>query len=490
MADKIPNWDKPSGQEKNIPDWDKSTAPQEKSVFGGGGLAMKDFEEARKRPSGLGAFSYGLGTGTLGAMGDIEQLITQTAPRALGKAFPETMGSVGRKGLYDASTVLGGTDKTFLPTTEMIRQYADELGIPRPSKDVSGYQTAGEISPALFALPKLAKTLVGETGRIGEELARSAEKMGFKLSAPQVAREAPTVQRGAAGYSKANQKLANRKAAEATGKSADEVDEAFIRGRIKDLGSQFDKIYQGKQFKIDQPAINAIAQISANEAAAVGPSGVSVVKSAADDILRAYQSLAASPGASPKTFSIAGEGLQRLRNALSAKGASASGQAKHEIYNLIDEIDSSVARNQPKIAKELNDIRTKYRASVILEDLTQRGGIDRGDISLNRLGEMLRGTSIRRREEQLIDELGKIGKGTNLIALWETPGRGISEGAEAAKSLADALGVSSLGRILTSPLRTRAARATQRALSGTKTGPSATIMPAAVAARTVNPEEQ
>jgi hypothetical protein len=489
MAHAFDKFKTPSGKKENPFAKFESPARQEKSDFDRP-ITMKDIEAARKRPSGAGAFIYGRATGLLGAPGDIEEIVTQTVPRALGKVFPQTMGSVGRKGLYDASTVLGDTSKTFLPTTEMVRQAGESVGIPRPPRELSAYQTAGEISPLVQAVPKLAKYLIGETGRIGEETARLAEKMGFKLSAQQVARKGPTVQRGAAGWSKSNQELANRKAAEATGKSAAEVDEKFINSRLEDLGQEFDNLYKGKQFNIDQGAINAISQISANEAAAIGPSGVSTVKSAADDILRAYRSLVRQPGAAQGTFAVTGEGLQRLRNALSARAASASGQSKHEIYNLIDEIDASVERNHPAVAKALSELRPKYRAAVILEDLTSRGGIDRGDISLNRLGEMLRGISIRRKTEQAIDLLGRIGKGTNLIALWERPGEAVAETGKSVQSLADALGVGTLGRIVTSPARTRGVRAIQRSMAGKVPTRGSVVQPMGVAARIVNPEDQ
>ena len=444
-----------------------SPAPQEKSDFG-------------EKAYGLG---YGAATGTLGALGDIEKLGAYTVPEFFGAKPTE--------------------DKwTVFPTTEKVRQYAEKAGIPRPSQAVSGYVTGGELAPALLSLPSLARKgteiIAGKTAPIVEDITRQGEKLGFKFSAPQVRRETPTTQYGATGFEESNQNLANRYASKATGKESPFVDEAFIKSRLKDLGSEFDKIYKGNEFRIDEDAIKAIQQIADSEAAAVGKSGVSAVENAARDIASAAKRLGALPGAVKESFAIKGEGLQRLRNALAQKAASASGVAKHEIYNLIDEVDASIARNHPEIATALNDLRSKYRASAILEDLTSRGGIDAGgDISLNRLGEMLRGTSIRRREEQAIDFLGKLGRATNLISLGERAGEAVSETGKAAESLARSLGVSTLGRIITSPTRARAVRALQRYYAkrpqsklGKILSPFGTVIPAGEAARKTDTENK
>ena len=457
MADTIPDWDKPSSPAQNVPDWDRPSAPQEKPGFAGQTPAEYFSDPSHRRNLGkdIGAFAYGRGTSVLGAPGDIEQFATTTVPKWFGAKEP----------LYDASKLFGDTSRTFFPTSEQIKSGLKSVGIEKPSEESRAFETAGELSPLAASVPSLVKggvkLLAGETSKIGEESAKLAEKMGFKVSAPQVARTAPTTQRGAVGFEKANQELANKYASQATGKESNFVDEKFLKERFKDLGNQFDKIYKGKIFNIDQPAVSAIQTILANENAAIGPSGVSSVKSAAEDIIKGFRTHTAS-GAAPNTFGILGEGLQRLRNALSAKAGSTSGQAAHEIYELIDEIDASIARNHPDVAEVLNNLRPKYRAAVVLEDLTTRGGIDRGDVSLARLGSLLEGSSIRRKVVQGIDALGQIGRDNKLIALWERPGEVVSEAGQTAKSALDALGLGRIGRALTLPARTSAARSAQR----------------------------
>lgn len=473
-ANEVPIHDLPEAlvPASDLPGRESAAAPQKKTTF----------------PGRAGAFLKGAATSIVGAPGDIEELAAQTIPKALGM----------KKGLYDASTVIGDKSKTFLPTSEQVRQTAESLGVPKTPEQYRPYEERGELAPAVAALPALARKgvglLAGETSKIGEESARIAEKMGFKLAAPQVARASPTMQRGAAGTAKLNQKLANQYASTATGKAANFVDEPFLKGRLKDLGKQFDAVYQGKTFQIDPTAEAAIRHIAANEAAALGPSGVSVVRKAADDVL---DHLETNPGTIP------GDLLQKLRNALTAKAGSSGGQAAHEIYGLVDEIDASVARNHPQVAKALNELRPKYRATVVLEDLTRRGGIKRGDVSLAKLGDLLEGASIRRKADQEIDALGKIGRDNNLAAIWQKEGEAVGEEGQKAQSLLDAIGAGRLGRMITFPARTGAARSAQRFMNdpaatsalgrfirGRFGGPANVVLPAGAAARAANPEGQ
>jgi hypothetical protein len=173
-----------------------------------------------------------------------------------------------------------------------------------------------------------------------------------------------------------------------------------------------------------------------------------------------FKTLSRQPGAKPDSFSISGEGLQRLRNALTERARSTSRSNAHEIYELVDEIDASVARNHPDVAAKLNELRPKYRNSIILEDLHRAGGIERGDVSLQRLGNMMRTErSAVRRTGQDIDKLGKIGRDNKLRAIWETEGKTPTEGAEALKQ---GLGTD-LMHFVSTPLRTRPARVLQRA---------------------------
>ena len=104
-----------------------------------------------------GAFAYGLGTSTLGSLGDIEEFVVP--PQLKGGA------PMGRE--------------TYLPTTKDIQKIYGAVGIPKPRPDVSGYQTAGEFAPAVAAGGKAAYELgkygVGKLGKLmssGKDLAQ------------------------------------------------------------------------------------------------------------------------------------------------------------------------------------------------------------------------------------------------------------------------------------------------------------------------------
>ena len=86
------------------------------------------------------------------------------------------------------------------------------------------------------------------------------------------------------------------------------------------------------------------------------------------------------------TGTIKGEELQTIRNNLANYARTASDRSDaDQVYELIDQIDASVARSHPEVAQTLNVIRPQYRNSIILRDLYNAGGINQGNISLERL---------------------------------------------------------------------------------------------------------
>ena len=122
-----------------------------------------------------GAAAYGLGTSTLGTLGDVEKFLNPTK----GEKF------MGRE--------------TIFPTTEEAQKGYEMIGIPKPRESVKGYQTAGELIPAVagggkllydlgkFGVSKiggmmgggkeLAETLKSTTaGRVSEEAAKAGKK--------------------------------------------------------------------------------------------------------------------------------------------------------------------------------------------------------------------------------------------------------------------------------------------------------------------------
>jgi hypothetical protein len=392
----------------------------------------------------VGAALYGAATGLVGSAGELEQLGANVLPEFLGLKEKDK-----REKLFGRETVF--------PTIEEAQKVLGKVRIKKPREEVSGYQTAGEIIGGFgTAIPGLfrggVRTLLGTPTATSSKFAEAAEKIGFKLSPSQVRGDVPTPGKGATGWSEQNQTLANQLASKGTGKEVKEIDPEFIGGRLKDLGSEYDKLYKGQTFKVDQSVIGALGTILQREQE-LGVAGVSTVKQAAQTILYKIQRTG---------LRVDGEDLQRLRNALTQRARSTSSRGdSHEIYNLVDTIDHSVGVNNSAFKETLDVLRPQYRNTIILEDLYRQGGIKQGNISLERLGNLTEGKrDALRRTGQDIDTLGEMGRELGLRARWETSGRAATAGEDA------------LGKLLGTPIdfastltgtKTRPARALQRA---------------------------
>lgn len=360
-----------------------------------------------------GATAYGMATGLAGSLGELEKFGAYKVPEMLGLREEEEP-----KGKFMGR-------ETIFPTIEEAEKGLGKLGIKKPREEVGGARTLGELlGPSLTAVPRATRTIVGTPTPIRERSALRLEELGFRPSPAQIRRDAPIPQRGSTFNTEHNQELANRLASRGTGQETAGIDREFLRDRFQALGREFDNLYQGRIFNIDPQAVAAIRAIANVQNQLPGVATTSAVQQTANNIVNNFQRLSRRPGAQPNTFSVEGEALQTLRNALSesARATSSRGDA-HEIYNLIDLIDDSIQRNHPQIAAELQRIRPQYRNTVILEDLMRQNGIRGGDISLERLGNMLgRQRDAVRRGGMDIDELGRLGRETQLRAQWEEAG--------------------------------------------------------------------
>ena len=159
---------------------------------------------------------------------------------------------------------------------------------------------------------------------------------------------------------------------------------------------------------------------------------------------------------------------------MAAARSTTNRQDARQIYELIDQVDGSIARNHPDVAAQLNVLRPQYRSTIVLEDLIGNGGIKQGNISLERLGNMLgsRRGGVRRTGD--LDELGELGRQLQLRARWESTGAGGTPGEDILKK---ALGTTIGGVESITGLRSRAARAAQRRFSQT---PASTVERAGV----------
>jgi hypothetical protein len=392
-----------------------------------------------------GAFAYGAGTGAVGGLGELEKFGAYTVPEVLG--FRE----------QDQKDQFMGR-QTLFPTIEKAREWAGKAGIQRPEEQYRGYETGGEfVGGMITGGPGLVKgstrTFLGIPTKSGEKLAQEAEALGFKLSPAQVRQDVPVSSKGATGYAKENQTLANKLASKGTGEQIDEITPEFIGRRLETLGEEYNKLYKGKFFVVDSDVENVLNNILAKEVE-LGYAGVTPVKQATQTILENLQS----------TSKIAGEDLQRLRNVLTQRARSTSSRSDaHEIYNLVDILDQSVQKNNPAIASALEKLRPQYRNSIILEDLYRKGGIRNGNISLEQLGNMLGGKrDAVRRTASDIDTLGEYGRELGIRGRFEQTGTKGSTGEDILKK---ALGTTLGGLASLTGLRSATARKAQKALS-------------------------
>lgn len=402
-----------------------------------------------------GALAYGAATGFGGGLGELEEFGAYTAPELLGlrdKEAPKEQMPFGKR-------------PTMFPTVKEAQQVLGKVGIQKPREEVGGYQTAGEIIGGLgTSLPRLVRggvrTLLGKPSATSEAYAKEAEQLGFKLSPAQVRQTEPLGAKGATTWAEKNQTLANKLASKGTGKEVKEINPDFIRERLSTLGKEFDTLYKGRTFNIDQAAVQAIDSLRNIEQLLPGSIQIPAIKSTANNIISNFSGLAGRQGAKPNTFGIEGEALQTIRNDLSAAARSASNRGDaHRIYELIDIIDDSIARNHPDIAKKLNDLRPKYRNSIVLEDLTRRNGIRQGNISLEELGNMMGQKKSGVRATGDIDQLAELGRELKLRALWQKAGADTATTDVLGRVLGTTLGGAATGI----GLRSRQARALQRA---------------------------
>lgn len=402
-----------------------------------------------------GALAYGAATGLVGGLGELEKFGAYTVPEWFG------LREEGSRDQYRGR-------ETLFPTIEEARKGLSYLGIEPPSEKVKGYVSGGELIGGIAgglpgALKGGTRALTGVPSATSEAAAQTAERLGFRVSPAQVRQDAPVSAKGSTGNAARNQAQANRLASRTTGEEVTEINPDFIRGRLRNLGNRFDDLYQGQVFNIDQNAVDAIRQIAATEGALPGVVSVPAVRQTANNIIDRFNVLANRAGARPNTFGIEGEALQRMRNDLSAAARSTTNrQDARVIYDLIDVVDGSIARNHPDVAATLNVLRPQYRSTIVLEDLLGSGGIKQGNISLDRLGTMLgsRRGAVRRAGD--LDELGELGRELQLKARWESTGGADTPTGDILKK---ALGTTLGGAASVTGLRSRPARAAQSLLA-------------------------
>jgi hypothetical protein len=417
-------WDKP--QQTNIPDWDKESL--------GKSIAKRAGDPSWAQQ--MGGLAVGAGTEVLGAPGDIQEQLRNVKHWASKKTgIPE-------------SPITFPT----MPTSRELRESVKGTSL-EPDPRTKFMQKTGEVAADIgMTIPGGYRGLgkvVGETTAESERIAQAAEKLGFKLSPSQVRADKPVAEKGALFAAKDNQRLANQLASRGTGVQVNEVTGDFIGKRIKELGKKFDEVYQGKTLRVDPSVEPHLENIIAREQE-LGFAGVTPVRQAAATMLENI-----------KSGYVQGDDVQRLRNALTATARSTDNRGKaHEIYELVDVLDRAIEGSNKGMAAKLSVIRPQYRNTIILEDLYNSGGIKGGNVSLERLGNVVGDKNTLRRGKQDIDTLGEMGRELGLRARWETAGEEVPGVVNEAMRTHGPL-VTAIKRTLGAPLRSGVARKAQ-----------------------------
>jgi len=198
--------------------------------------------------------------------------------------------------------------------------------------------------------------------------------------------------------------------------------------------------WQGKE--IDQEAMREVFQLKAAAEPVVGGTPVATPVTPVAKV----------------TAKIDGSQLQALRSRLS-EISSKGGLEGNRAGDLLQQIDSAIARNNEKLAARLKVANRQYTATKTLEDLIQSRspGIFGGNVSLDELGKALAARGVGQRHP--LYELGQIGQGLKI--------RGRFQGPEyPGQDVVTAL-MGRAGRALSTVVggRTPAARAIQRRMS-------------------------
>jgi len=444
------------------------------------------------------SFLYGAGTGVISGLGELEKFGAYDLPKMFPEAARQNLATIG---------VLPETDEkpkgrqTILPTMKEVERGLQKVGIQPPREEVSGYRTAGELLGGFgLATPRIARgagrVLGGEATQTGERLARRAEELGLQVKAPQVRESSPV----SLSSSRQSQTRANQLASESTGvPGVNEIDDAFIRNRLGALGNEYENLFANQRIRLDPQSIQALQDVSniqnllPNAAAGVSPAARQSVNSV---LAQARQS-----------GSAAGPELQRVRSGLLAASRRSPDMATRQgIFDLLEGIDQSIARNHPQIFGEIQRLNPLYRNTVNLEQLMQQGGIVNGDISLERLGNMLgQRTGSVRYQPTGLDELGLLGRNLGLRARWEPSGRLYTPEMAAAGQIAGIRtgAVEALARFSTpfqrtlqrrlqppAPAATRAGRARQATVGVLEKSPATTGTLTGIGVKQFQPEEE
>ena len=301
-----------------------------------------------------------------------------------GAAIPGTVGDIESIGRFVGRKVGAPiSQQTFFPTSEQI---AETFAGPVSPEDEES-RKIGMLAGGLFGPSALAKglRLAGESALIGRpsiraaQIAKDAEKEGFKVSAAQARQAEP---KGVPMSASEQQKM-NRLVSKETGEVSDVVGPEFITKRRNELGKDYKRLYK-QNFDIDSQVASAANNVS-NFLQNINPAGSAKVKNIAENIVSRID---------PATLkgTISGKELQALRTEVSnIAWSSSNSNARLEARQLVNAIDKAIENTNPAISKELKETNRKYWATMTLQDLrlSKDPSIMAGNVSPQKLGSLI-----------------------------------------------------------------------------------------------------
>jgi hypothetical protein len=236
--------------------------------------------------------------GRVGTAAEIGAGVGLAGPKALEKIgrgmryIPSAPVKAAGRGVQALGKALGTTPTTSRMLTgaggfaaaDVGGQLAEQAGLPGIVGMSAGAKALEQTPRALGALGRMA---VGTTQPEITALSKKAEDLGFVLEPAQLRKDRPLASPGfSEGAKVKNEKIATELASKATGKQTENITPGFVGERMKDLGADYDKIFN-RNFTIDSDLVKVIRDMK-NFEVSVGPAGVGEVTRTADNIIRRF----------------------------------------------------------------------------------------------------------------------------------------------------------------------------------------------------------
>jgi hypothetical protein len=315
----------------------------------------------------------------------------------------------------------GVSQETALPTSERVGEFV--FGPAGTKEKAAGRALGGLVGPSALgkALGIGVRGIVGRPSATTAELAKKAENLGYRLEAGQLSAAEPTSSPGFFINAPKNQKLSNELASAETGVKVSEINPKFIGERLEALGTKYKEIFD-RILKVDRSLEGDLKAMIEFENR-VAPASVKTVESAATNLVNRFNQARKEIGEGVTSIKVDGNEIQRIRKKISDIARSASNSDDRKIAgDFVEKIDKMLERNNPALLEKLRDTNRKYAATKTLEEMIEKKGIQRGHISIEKLGDYVAANSYgfgSGTSKHPLYELGYLGRELKIPAVWE-----------------------------------------------------------------------